>query len=217
MNIEIYEEKRRNTLYENKEGKNNSRNSADKEKREIYKKQVKQARAYCTEFDSVFLRVGILSEKSIDAAKILFSKFQGIDIGSLPKSVQLVFKRRTLYLQTMVELSRNIRIPKLFGKFSKSSSEQNLLKLNPEELFEKLKNSSLKDEDYLELLMILRKGKRRFADLLSDTSKWVLDARKVLNYGELNDKEDAKKFYDNLAVLIKNISTVQRKKAVGKV
>lgn len=226
MNIEVYEKKRKESLWAKKQKKVEKTNEEPKfkETKEVIEKETKEARKLCAEYHRKLDKSGYFNSKAMDKAKNLLSKFTKLDSKKLPPSVQAVVKHRTEYLRLMAGLSQNHNIRDFIDKFEPGVGNMGLFGGDIKRI-EKMAQETeefkrLKEEDINFAIQKLRIASVNLRPLASKgnfgsrAKKYLIPPNVPIKDIRCDDAVAAKRLSEGINVLRKNLARLYRTKKV---
>lgn len=215
MNIEVYEKKRKESLWGKKKAEKASEEPKLKETKEAIEQETTKARKLCAEYHIKLDKTGYFNSKAMNRAKIFLSKFSKLDLKKLPDSVEMVVLHRMEYLKLMAGLSQNQNIRDFMDKFKPGVGDMGLLIAKETEEFKKLK-----EEDINFAIQKLRKASANLRPLTTKgnfgarAKKYLIPPNTSVRDVRCDDTIAARKLREGIDLLRKNLSRIYRTKKV---
>ncbi len=224
MNIEVYEKKRKESLWAKKKAEKASEEPKLKETKEAIEQEIVKARKLCAEYHIKLDKTGYFNSKAMNRAKILLSKFSKLDLKKLPDSVEMVVLHRMEYLKLMAGLSQNKNIKDFMDKFKPAVTDMGLFGGDIKRIEKMAKETKefkrLKEEDINFAIQKLRKASANLRPLTTKgnfglrAKKYLIPPNASVRDVRCDDTIAARKLREGVDVLRKNLSRLYRTKKV---
>lgn len=218
MNIEVYEAKVKSRLFDKAndlQNKKRNKKEVAKENKEAVEKETRNARLLCAEYHRKLDGTTYFDTSAMKIAKELLPKFKKLKKELLPKSVKSVVEHRTIYLNMMVSLSKNLKIGRFLDRFTPSLSDMGLFsadKNKEEEILSSKEFQAFKTKDFALIRKVLLKAQRDLQPLLK--GNFEAAARKHLKNSSakiidirVDDGKAAQNLEKGIATLLRRLRT----------
>lgn len=218
MNIEVYEAKVKSRLFDKTDDSRDKKNKKEiaKENKEAVEKETRNARLLCAEYHRKLDGTTYFDTEAMRLAKELLPKFNKLKKELLPQSVAKVVEHRTIYLNMMVYLSKNLKVGRFLDRFAPSFTDMGLfsadLKDKEEEVLSSKEFQAFKAKDFEYIRKVLLKAKRDLQPLLKGNfaaaaRKYLKDSSAKIIDIRVDDGKAANNLENGITTLLRNFRT----------